>query len=502
MSNAPSKARELISGIDTSGAYPVEYRFTHGKGGNRHLVVVFSNFGVPDDYGWSNGVLNPVRANILWIRDRFRGMRSYYLCEGMDFSLEQSVIGVISKVMNALELTPDRVTLWGGSKGGSAALYFGLRYGFGNIVSIVPQFLIGTYVKTVHPKVARFMLGEGVPEENVRMVDALLPDLVRSGTGRQANIYLLSSPQDEQYTEQVEPFLGLFRGYDNFNFIYSESPHITRHSDVTRRNVPFLMGLINMLADGLPPRLGMVRNGYEEPERDAAAIKAYLSATSAEKPSTIAMPVVTHPAPDIELPTDGVYFTGSAPGAVRVSLWEHGKFLGSPTVAADGTWSWRRDKPWSKGKHLVKAVAWDPEGRKTKGTVVPFTTVDGTMAAGVSAVPAQPAARFDAAPVGGRLPAPTVQSPVAYEQMATPSVRFTGLARGAAQVGFRAGGELLGGSPVAVDGRWAWDSGWPWQEGRHMVEVFAVDSAGNESPATLVPFAVALATAGATPYGY
>lgn len=81
-------------------------------------------------------------------------------------------------------------------------------------------------------------------------------------------------------------------------------------------------------------------------------------------------------------------------------------------------------------------------------------------------------------------------------------MRFTGLARGAAQVGFRAAGTLLGGGPVAVDGRWTWDSGWPWQEGRHSVEVFAVDAVGTESPATLVPFAVAHATTGAAPYGY
>ncbi|XVV37746.1 hypothetical protein ACQPXT_30595 [Streptomyces sp. CA-100214] len=341
-----------------------------------------------------------------------------------------------------------------------------------------------------------------MPEENVRTVDALLPDLVRSGVGRQSNIYLLTSPQDEQYQEQVEPFLGLFQGYDNFNLVYSESPHITRHSDVTRRNVPFLMGLVNMLSDGLAPRLGMVRNGYEEPDRDTSAIKGYLSATSAERPSTIAMPVVSHPAPDTELPTNGVYFTGTALGAVRVSLWEHGKFLGKAAVAADGTWSWQRDKPWSKGKHLVKAVAWDAEGRKTRGTAVPFTAVAGAPAAGAGALPAQPAAPLDLAPMGGGLPAPTVHSPVAYEQIGGSAVRFTGLARGAAQVGFRAGGTLLGGSPVAVDGRWAWDSGWPWQEGRHTVEVFAVDTAGNESPATPVPFAVAHVTAGATPYGY
>ncbi|MFK4152415.1 hypothetical protein ACI2LV_10555 [Streptomyces fungicidicus] len=494
--------RELITGIDTSGAYPVEYRFTHAKGGNRHLVVVFANFAVKDDYGWSNGVLNPVRANILWIRDRFRDMNSYYLCEGMDFSLEQSVIGLISKVMNALELTPEQVTMWGGSKGGSAALYFGMRYGFGNIVSIVPQFLVGTYVKRVHPKVARFMLGEAVPEENVRAVDALIPDLARSGVARHSNIYLLSSPQDEQYQEQVEPFLGLFQGYDNFNFVFSESPHITRHSDVTRRNVPFLMGLVNMLADGMSPRLGLVRNGYEEPDRDRSAIEGFLAATSAERPSAIPMPVVTHPLPHMELPTDGVYFTGTAPGAVRVSLWEHGKFLGSPSVAPDGTWSWKRDKPWSKGDHLVKAVGWDAEKRRTKGTVVPFTTVAGANAAAPGA-PGRPGAPA-AAPLapGQPLPAPTVHTPGAYEQITGTAVRFSGFAPGAAQVGFRAGGTLLGTSRVAADGTWAWDSGWPWQAGMHTVEVFAVDAAGSESPVAPVPFDVMHAAAGASPFAY
>ncbi|MEU0370500.1 hypothetical protein ABZ070_09580 [Streptomyces sp. NPDC006283] len=503
MPKAASKGRELIQGIDTSGAYPVEYRFAHAKGGNRHLVVVFANFAVTDDYGWSNGVLDPVRANILWIRDKFHGMNSYYLCKDMDFGLEQSVAGVITKVMKALDLTPDDVTMWGGSKGGSAALFFGLRYGFRNIVSLVPQFLVGTYVQKVHPKVARFMLGGGVPEQNVRIVDSIIPDLVRSGHSRHTNIYLLSSPQDEQYPEQVEPFLGLFQGYDNFNFIYSESPFITGHAQVTRRNVPFLMGLVNMLADGLPPRLGMVRNGYEEPDRDTSAIDAYLSANSRDKGTDILPPVVLHPVPGTRLPRDGVYFSGTARGAVRVSLWEHGKFLGSPSVAPDGTWSWKLSKPWSKGEHRVKCVAWDAAGGHTKGVEVAFTTVDGAAAAAAPGMPVPAGAQGVAPGVHGQpAGAPVVQAPEAYQHVMGAAVQFTGFAAGASRVGFRAGGTLLGGSPVAADGRWTWESGWPWQEGMHTVEVFAVDVHGMESPAALVPFSVLPAAAGASHFGY
>jgi hypothetical protein len=515
MSKAAAPGRQLLTGIESSGTFPVEYRFAHAKNGNRHLVVVFANFSAPNDYGWSNGVFDNVRANILWIRDRFDGMNSYYLCKEMDFSLEQSVAGLIFNVMKALSLTPDDVTLWGGSKGGSAALYFGLRYGFRNIVSIVPQFLVGTYVQRVHPKVAAFMLGEGVPEENVRAVDAILPDLVRSGANHTANIYLLSSPQDEQYQEQVEPFLGLFQAYDNFNFIYSESPFITDHTQVTRRNVPALMGIVNLLADGIPPRLGFVRNGYEEPDRDRSAITSYLGSTSVIRGPEFPPPVVTAPAFQQEVRRDAVRFTGHAPGAVRVIVWEHGKYLGQCDVAADGTWSWELGRAWSTGRHPVKIYAVDAAGYQTERTEVNFVAVDapaagaapGAAATGGPAAavpsPASPPASF-VATVGRSAAAPAVLEPVAHEQMMGSRVVFTGTAPGAAQVGFHENGVLLGGAAVAADGSWSWDSGWAWSDGVHVVDVFAVDASGAESPVTQVPFTVMGTTgswAGTAHYG-
>ncbi|MEV5985431.1 hypothetical protein AB0L85_10455 [Streptomyces sp. NPDC052051] len=502
MAKAPSNGRQLLNGIEASGTFPVEYRFTHAKSGNRHLVVVFANFSAPHDYGWSNGVFDNVRANILWIRDRFDGMNSYYLCKEMDFSLERSVAGLIFNVMKALELTPNDVTMWGGSKGGSAALYFGLRYGFRNIVALVPQFLIGTYVATIHPKVAQYMLGEGVPEENVRIVDAILPDLVRSETNRGANIYLLSSPQDEQYTNQVEPFLGLFQNYENFNFIYSESPFITDHTQVTRRNVPALMGIVNLLADGTPPRLGYVRNGYEEPDRDRSAISAYLDATSVVRGAEFPAPVVTAPAFQDEVRRDAVRFTGYAQGAVRVVVWEHGKYLGRTDVAADGSWSWELGRAWSVGKHPVKIYAVDAAGFQTERTEVLFTAVEGAAVPAGAGMPGAVVQGAVPSTVGADSASPVVLEPVAHEQVMGSRVVFTGSATGAAQVGIRENGVLLGAAAVAPNGSWSWDSGWAWSAGMHVVDVFAVDASGGESPVTQVPFTVMNAPAGAGAHQY
>lgn len=252
MSKTAQSARRVFTGVDSSGAVPIEYRFSHARNGNRHLVVVFANRYATNEYGWANGKLDLLRSNILWVRDLFDGANTYYLCKGMDFSLEQSVAGLISRVMGALSLSPDQVTMFGSSKGGSAALFFGLKYGFRNIVASVPQFQIGTRVAEGNPEAVRVMMGEAT-EHNVRVLDSVLPDLVHSGANRSANIYLVTSPQDEQYASQVEPYVRLFQAHENFNFVYNDSPLITDHGKVTLRNLPTLIGLLNLLVEGIAP---------------------------------------------------------------------------------------------------------------------------------------------------------------------------------------------------------------------------------------------------------
>ncbi|WP_406465131.1 hypothetical protein OHB07_29785 [Streptomyces sp. NBC_00111] len=488
--STPASAGAPLSGIETSGTYPVQYRFSHAKKGNQHLVVVFANFAAPDDYGWSNGVFGSLRSNILWIRDQFDGHNSYYLCKGMDFDLERSVVTLISNVMTSLGLTPDQCTMWGGSKGGSAALYFGLKYGFRNIVSIVPQFRIGTYLEK-HPKVAEYMMGQ-VTETNVRILDNVIADLARAGANRGANIYVLSSPQDEQWPVQVEPYLGLFNGYENFNVIFSDSPHIPDHTQVTRRNVPVLMGLINFLIDGMAPRLGFAVNGREQPDADRSGIDRYLDETSQVR-SSFPAPVVFTPSPG-QVHAQTAQFTGSAPGAVRVSFWEHGKFLGSPKVAPDGTWSWDLGRPWSQGDHAVRVFGVDVTGFASPAADIPFTVpAPGSAPVGMLPepglpVPAQPG-------TGVAAPGPVISVPAAGQQMPGPVIGLMGYAAGAAQVEFVEDGMRLGAAPVEPDSRWSWESGWSWAEGRHTVECYAVDMHGNLSQPSVVTFGVVYAYA-------
>ncbi|WP_181011434.1 hypothetical protein [Streptomyces sp. SM10] len=482
MSKTATSSRPVLTGIDTSGAYPVHYRFSHAKSGNRHLVVVFANFSAPDDYGWSNGVFDNVRANILWVRDMFDGKNSYYLCKDMDFELERSVITLISNVMHSLGLTPDQCTMWGGSKGGSAALHFGLKYGFRNIVAIVPMFRIGISVQK-RPAIADFMMGGQVTDDRIEILDRVIPDLVRAEANPRANLYLLSSPQDENYGVQVEPFLPLFRGYENFNFVYSDSPFITDHTTVTRRNVPALMGLLNLLVDGIAPRIGFVTNGHEQPDVDRSGIDSYLKSTSQVRESFSA-PVVVSPSAGERVADAKVRFAGTARGAVRLSFWEKGKYVGSPPVSPDGSWSWTRDRAWSKGEHTVRMFAVDADGFHSPRAEATFTvTAHDSLPFGTEErIP----------PQERRAPAPpTISYPAPGQHVTASEAGVAGYAEHALHVTFAEGGVSLGSVPVSADGSWSWSPGWSWLPGPHTVDCYAVDAEGVASRGSGASFQVA-----------
>ncbi|WP_306320341.1 MULTISPECIES: hypothetical protein [unclassified Streptomyces] len=361
---ATSHGRRLFTGTDTTGAVPVDYRFFHARGGNRRLVVVFANFDAPDEYGWSTGVLDTVRANVLWIRDSFDGHNSYYLCRDGEFGIEDSVVALIDRFAAALDLTREDCVLLGTSKGGSAALYFGLKYGYRDVVSVVPQFRIGSYVMNRHPRTAAYMLGRNAEARAVEL-DEALPALVRDSAHRDTNIYLVSAVGDPQYRTEIEPHLTLFSDYANFNFILTDSPHAPAHDRVARRNVPVVMGLLNLLIDGIAPRIGFARNGYEDPGTPRPDLDAHLKSTAA--PGTwVDAPRVTAPATGAE----AVRFEGVAAGAAEVQLWENARFLGKVPVAADGAWAWTPGMPLARGEHVVKVLALNADGVDSERTVV------------------------------------------------------------------------------------------------------------------------------------
>lgn len=241
--------------------HPIHYRFKQGSAHCHHLLIVMSGFNIPDPtvYDFPN-VLNFCHSHVLWIKDDFDGLPAYYLCNGMSFDIEEGVSQLISGVIDYLK--HPRTSIVGGSKGGSMALYYGLKHNVENIIAAVPQFNIGSYVAsgTFWEHVGKKMMGK-ISEKNIDLLNKKLPQLIKHCKNNHAHIYLFTSPTDPQYHTEIQPNLGLFTRFPHFNLIESQSELITQHNQVMGYNLRLILSLIYQFEYQISPTWGRIKNG-------------------------------------------------------------------------------------------------------------------------------------------------------------------------------------------------------------------------------------------------
>ncbi|GAA1358219.1 hypothetical protein GCM10009596_10860 [Arthrobacter rhombi] len=247
-----------------SNGQSVEYKTRARRQDRRHLLVVFSGFRPPGTFDFDGSVVAGVRSDILWIRDSVDETPVYYLGQRGNLDYADAVQELIQSILVELSLDQTQCTFAGFSKGGSAALAHAILFDCKNVLITVPQFAIGSYVKAHWPKVHQKMLDFNGQDQNEKL-DRWLPDLVTNDTVAARNIYLFTSPQDEQFELQILPNLHLFEKYDNFNLVVTQSALVREHIDVTRYNVPLILSLITALGEGAIPRIGEVSNGAGYP---------------------------------------------------------------------------------------------------------------------------------------------------------------------------------------------------------------------------------------------
>lgn len=236
----------------------VGYQMRPQKQDRKHLTVIFSGFRKKGTYDFDGMAIQSLRGAILWIQDLFNDEFSYYLYSNKK-NLTGAVYALIESKLQEMGLDKHHVTLAGFSKGGSAALYYAAKYGFSNVLITVPQFRIGSYLKNKAPKVLDSMLPRY--EDSVGKLDNILTTILQNDNHLSKNIYLFTSPADDQYISEIIPNLHLFDKYHNFNCIVSDTPFIEEHDRVTWYNVPMILSILSALVEGAPPRHGLIKNG-------------------------------------------------------------------------------------------------------------------------------------------------------------------------------------------------------------------------------------------------
>lgn len=127
----------------------IKYIFKESNCKSNKLLVVFSGYATENE-----ALYNYIRqtdsydVNKLYILDDYGdiGIGCYYIGENKSYDIEVSIMSLITYYMNKLDIKLSNVISMGRSKGGAVALYFGMKYNFGNILAGAFQFNVGSFL--------------------------------------------------------------------------------------------------------------------------------------------------------------------------------------------------------------------------------------------------------------------------------------------------------------------------------------------------------------------
>ena len=206
------------------------------------LVVVFSGFpkaGEPARFNYLRA-LDKLRINKLFILDDFgwENRGSYYLTgrPGQE-SLQEEICALIEKCRGE-----KRLFTAGSSKGGSAAILYGLKCGAEGIVAGAPQYYIGSYlVGEGHTEILRSICGD-TSETDVQRLNELLPGVIEKAPAEKTKMYIHCSKMEHTYHEHVSALLKRLqqRGFD----VQCDLETYLNHEEVGRYFAKYLRSVL------------------------------------------------------------------------------------------------------------------------------------------------------------------------------------------------------------------------------------------------------------------
>lgn len=181
----------------------IRYHFKKAVFNNKDkLIIVFSAFSNDKPkYNYIN-TLSTYDCNKLYILDNYGTKGTYYLGLNGGFEVETAVVSLISKIVAENNINFKNIISIGSSKGGTAALYYGMKYNFGNIIVGAPQYKIGTYLSDLSIKTyADEIFGDRSIANRIKY-----DNLIRLICNNKSKIYLLTSDGDNQYDRVLKSF--------------------------------------------------------------------------------------------------------------------------------------------------------------------------------------------------------------------------------------------------------------------------------------------------------
>lgn len=151
---------KVICGIKEYSCEGVRFLFKPGK---KKIVVSFSAFGPrgsEQKYNYLKDFINTDLSILSFLDEdepRSDPRGTYYLGKDCSGSYLRKIDRIVNKIAGLQEVSIDDIWLVGSSKGGTAALLMGFRYGYKNIFVNAPQYKIATYIKRRSEEIYQFL---------------------------------------------------------------------------------------------------------------------------------------------------------------------------------------------------------------------------------------------------------------------------------------------------------------------------------------------------------
>ena len=228
----------------------VVLKYIYRKKSADSLVVVLSSCtrpGIKARYNYMR-TLKGIRASQLFILDDFfddkRG--SYYVGKNYTFDEETATKSLIQKIYD--EQNPLKLAFCGSSKGGWAALNFGLQFKNAYIITGAPQYLLAKYLKAGFEDRLKYILGEITEEREASLNDHLRNRIKNNPYSGSQHIYLHYSDKEHTYEEHIQYLLKDLKdaGYD----LTENIADYTDHSDIAYYFPSFLVNTLSEILKG------------------------------------------------------------------------------------------------------------------------------------------------------------------------------------------------------------------------------------------------------------
>jgi len=215
---------------------PIKYVFQEGENQKDYLIIVFSSFNNPaaerqHSYNYMRTLEN-LDCHKLFILDNYGPRGCYYLGPDMNFEVESSVVSLVTYIMRKAGVSLDKVIAVGSSKGGTAALYFGVKYNWGYVVAGAPQTKIADYIMQTTEETAKYMLGENLEVKKINELNSVLYRQFNKVIP--TNINILTSENDGQYINHVKPLIDLIENKEIQGVSIISDNSMKSHADIAK----------------------------------------------------------------------------------------------------------------------------------------------------------------------------------------------------------------------------------------------------------------------------